>query len=566
MPTSNKAKLIDGTLKVISGNPFINGFYNAFASNISSYISSAGLDLAGGTKSIFSQVFQNSLTSSEIDGLVQHSFDANFYNNPYVFYILSNLADNDFTNILTTGVISSLPPSQANKDLIATVATASKTTLNNNYDASIKFVRDNQFSCMFSYPGYAKNNQFQIDFSKTVDPSTTGACLGVVAFVDNQDINGDDAKLVSNLIKSYSNTGTFITKNLYNVTVQKSASSYFSTFETKYLDAVNKFVKNDTPPSSVRTGATNAPANAVVRPVLVDDNLVIKNNDSLISPSEVGVGPSGITLNQFTQPNFNDILSILDIIRNTDSNAHIKEFEDFISIDGGDGTTTVPNNETSSQIFGTQLQTPAATNFKKDVVPVLSNAEKNSSKQALRAAIDAAQKNVGDLGVQINRTMNTDEFILTCIVAGIGSAGDAKKKPNVETLRQNYSRLSSALKSESDSNGQTPSANTKIQQASWKDVEGLDDKFRARLNIFKPTNDGISGATIKSVYKGTDNNPPVEFNTLVSLTNKSNAQEVNKNIQAIVQRIADQIKSTEGQKIKLQDNITNYKKLLQELG
>lgn len=545
---------MDGTLRIVSGDSFINGFYNNFLSNIELYFSSNPDAIVNGVRKIFTDVFQGTLSASEYEAIIAASLNKPIYNNPYVSFVLSNIKDDDFVNLVTTGTTPNTPASQANKNLVAQVATQGKSTLKNNYDASIKFIRDNQFSCTFSYPGYARGQFFQFDFSKTVDPSSIGACLGLVAFVDESDINKGDAKIVSNFIKSYSNTTTFISSNLYSANVQKNAAGYYKIFEGKFQESVDKFIKDESANLSNRTGASNAPVTAPTRPQL-DESFIIRNDDEIISASEVG--PSGVTLNQFTQPNFNEILSILDIIRDRDTNEHIKENQSDITIDGGDGDTV-------STVIGTTLQEQRTFTFQNGVLPFLKTDEKNSAKNALQENINGLKKNIEELTISINKICKTDEFILTCIVAGIGSAGDADKKPNTETLRDNYSKLSRALKNEADENGQTASANAKIQQASWNDVKNLNEKFRVRLEIFAPTNDQISQNTIKTIYKETNDNPPAELNTIVSLTNKSNTQEVNKNIQSIVQKVADNIKSTEGQKIKFQNQIDKYQKLLDE--
>jgi len=367
MATSKKADLVSEKMKITSGDSYITSFYRVFATALESFFEPKAQEIETGTRSIFTQTFPSpQLSNGQIDALVNNSNPFPYrgdtiavYSNPYAFWFLSNTTDNELVNILTLGLSLDNEPSDSLKNEIASAA-----GFGTNYDAAIKRIRDHQFSCKFSYDGYGAGLT-ELDFSLSLDPSTIGAVLGLVIFVDNNNISKEDSNVVSNLIKSYSNVTLLVVGNSYTSTNQISARSNNKIFEDKFSQAVDRYLIQEKKNESIRHGERNTPAEEEIRPGLTDENFIIRNEDDLIDPS--AVGPRTITLNQFTEPkDFEAARSILDVIRGNTTDDEIIEsgVEQDITIDGNieeqlkitEEFGTIVTEETDNQNFQEVLE------------------------------------------------------------------------------------------------------------------------------------------------------------------------------------------------------------------
>ena len=575
---SKKTDLLSEKFKLLAGNTYINTVYGEFRSNIDSFFSGREVEVVNGTRAMVVQTFQNlsqALSTSEINQLVANCnpFSPNakvlIYNNPYVFWYLSNLTDNQLVSVLTTGVLTDITPNPDSVNEILSSTSAGK------YDTAIKGIRDNQFSFTYSYNGYRDGGRDEIDFSRNVGPNAVGGVLGLLIFVDNQDINLNDSQIVYSLIKLYSNTVNLVDADSYTADVQKSADGYVKGFKTDYNESVHKLLKEGTENDSNRSGKTNIPAAVEKRPGLTDENFIIKNTDNIVDPSEVT--PETITLNQFSQPAFDSALSILDTIRNKAGNQHIKSETTTIYIDGDSGIVT---SEGGRATVGTRLTPITKVDAKKSLQVIKSNPkEYQSAKQSLENKISELKNNLKELVAKRGKIINSDSFILTCIITAIGKSGDSttaltKGGMDKTTLLTYYNTMVASLENEAIASNQSTSVTAMVRKkANWAGVENLNPKFLKKLGIVNAIPDEkISEKTIEEVrelpeYKNDkgETTLPETFVDIVGVTNKGNTPKSNVNIKNLCQSVISSVRSTESDRRSITRNIEKYTGNLKEL-
>ncbi len=587
MATSKKTDLIKN-IKIIAGNSDINSFYNKLKSGIIEYFSDKQSLYENETRNIFNNVFKGTISKSETEILLKKSLEPPIYNNPYVAYFLSNLSNNKLINLLTTGILNDEEP------LAGSLSVFQQATGKTNLQSAIKFVRDNQFGCTFSYPNYKKGEITQLNFNLSLNPKIIGQTLGLIIFVNNQNISPDDARFLSNLIKSYSNTTTFITGNAYGIQAQSTISYNFDTFENLYLESVDKF-QISTENNSIRNGTDNAPESIPQRPRLTDENFIIKNEDDVTNPFSL-TSPKNITLNQFSQPDSNEILSILDIIRKDEFDEDIKATTNIII----DGNVFDENGELFRKELGKELTpespeitaSPESTKISRvsktssitmqELLNLMKPAEKTHVKIALNDKINSENEILKNLEIQKTRLIKSQEFIVTCFIGGIANQDDMRLVIGgsmgggvvvtvpMEQLREYYIKLSTSLQNDSESSKESDSVLIKIQNAKWKDVKTLKTINRnllIRLDIYNEDYDPqISKETIDKVFKKSNNSPPPIFVRVVGEVNKVNTEGSNYKINAICQDVLTEVRSIEQERLSTIALIEKIKSDLREFG
>ena len=593
MTTPNTNKLLDGTLKIVSTDNFSSAFYQQFSSNINSYFSSR--DYSAQIATSIRLVFGSTLNISQSNTLQTtiSNITARSYESPIAQTIMSNMSDNSLVNLLTTGNSGSSSPSIAQKTEVSSAATYVYPSLTDNYSSSIGYVRDNQFCCSFVYPNYYGGNQFVLNFANPISDDVIGACVGLIAYVDQNKIDLGDANILVNLINIYSNTASVLVGSVPSL--QATANQNFNKFRDTFLNAVNSFINLPSAPTPNRTGAKNVPNGTVVTPGLLDANLEIISSGTI---NAQGQGPVGVVLNSFSEPNINDVNSILDIIRNNINEPTANYIlTDVITVEGNNyypnpnNGPTSQNTTSASQIFGATPPYVAPTAFTgpSGVVAILqANPQAfNSAVTALQNSIISLQQQLNDLSPQIGGVVDTDEFVLTSIIAaGLSpqySYPDVQKQPQV--LSDCYVKLSNSLQAQptlysssssntsspttnnSESGGKTSTVQSSIQKANFNTVSNLNIEFRKNLEIYTDFKNGttISPDVIKQIMNSTKNNPPPEFQTIVSLTNRGDVDKVNAKIQEICNGVLAQIQEISGQQTDLNNQIATNKKILAEM-
>ncbi len=594
--SSNINNLLNGAnLKIISVNNFSSLFYSAFSNEINNYFSDPNNNLNSKSEELVAQLFGGTLTSNQYQILnTAIASISPIYNQPIVQTFFTNITDNTFVNLLTTGHAYYTIPTPDQQVQIANVATLINPTLTNNFTSCMSYLRSSQFSCMLNYTGYAGNQQFVLDFSSPISDNMTGACLGLIAFADQNNIDPNDVNLLVNLINLYSNT-TSLTLAANNANLQSGAIQYFQTFSTNFLSAASAFTPLPVASIPNRTGATNAPSKVTSRPGLLDANLEIISSASI---NAQGVGPSGVVLNQFTEPPVNDVNSILDIIRNRHNVPVANISGNTIYVQGSNTPINTNNGPTSqnsvnsSQIYGTQPTSIAPTSFTgpTGVISILKqNQVLGNAVSAMQDAIDQANESLNNLTEQINSIIDTPEFVATAIIAAGLSASYADQFENgnsqIEFLKSYYTTLSNgiqaqpALYSSSNANtsnpvtsntgstGQTSTIQSSIAKANYLTISSWNVQFRQDLEIYTTFNNNttIPQSVINQVMQSTQNNPPPEFQTLLSQANRGDIQTINTNIQNICQGVLSQIQEVSQQQTDLNNQINQYTTILNEL-
>lgn len=582
MSTPNTNKLLDGTLNIVSSNNFNSYFYSFFNNNIESFYNNPTNSsmLISQTNQLVTNAFQGMgppLLLSQYKTLISTILSIKpIYNQPAFMSFMTSLSQNAFINFLTTGSTSENVPTLAQQTIVSNVIT--------NYGVQ-QDSRANQFSCVFSYPNYANNGQFVINFSSPITPDITGACLGLLALVDNNKIDSGDTQILLNLIKLYSNAMSSVKAN--NITLQTSVNQSYTQFNTSLLNSVSAYLALPTTPSN-RNGNKNIPPPTISVPGLLNSNLEIISSASLNS---TGNGPPGIVLNQFTESNFNDVNSILDIIRNTNNAPIVLPFGPTIFVQGtnisgnNNNGTTSQNGTDASQQYGVGGGVSSPESFSSVISILKANppAYENAI-NVLSTSIEAVQIKLDELTPLVNAIINQPDFILLGFITGFLPATATDSTPNIDVLQQAYNGIASSLQSQpktfTSSSIQTSGTSSSIQtstqsstiqssidKSNFQTISGLNYEFRYKLGIYTPFTSltSIQPNVIKTVNTNTNNNPPLDFQTIVSLTNRGDITDINDTIHNLCESVVSDITETSGKQANLNNQIANYQRILNEL-
>ncbi len=518
--TTGRQNFLNGNFSIFAGNSLINNFYSQYADNITAYLQKQ--DIENKTKILFSNVFGSQLTGAEIDTQVANSLNNPLWENPVGAFILMNLSDDDFIKVLGA------TQSQVSATVCQTVA-APVTSL--DFAHAMNALNQNRFSLTMNYESRGNiyraarngNSDIELVFTQVIDPSTIGDCFGLLLVTNSNNNNPtptlSDTKLLISFMKVFTNIQNSgpIDKNSNAAQFQSAAITNFGNFEQLLTDTVNTFIIGSPNDESVRTGNVNIPPTTETRPEVVNDFIVLSSGQAIT--------PSGITLNQFTQPQFNDVLSILDIIRN-ETNFPVKQtFTDiFISI-----PATPPVNDpttTQGQCLNVALDQ-------------LTPEEKNNLILSLQAQMDKNNKDLSTLNTQKNKMIKSPSFSMTSIISGVKSAGSGLVNTTIEEGKQTWNTLvqgAQATKTQvtaeftaaEEGAKQVISSTGNVLSSTYKNISTVPSKIMDALKINKPTIKPISKESIAKAQKALNGTACDTFNTLVDINNNGGSKDTTK--------------------------------------
>lgn len=519
--TTGKQNFLNGNFGIFAGNSKISNFYAQYADNITTYLEQQ--DIPNKTKIIFSLVFAGQLTSAEIGTQVDASLNNPLWENPVGSYILMNLSDDDFCKVLGA------TQAQVAQTVSSVVAGVSQL----DFPHAMNALNQNRFSLTMNYESKSNNppvyrakrngnSDIELVFTQVIDPSTIGDCFGLLLVTNNNNNNPtptlSDTKLLESFMKVFANI-----QNISSITndntsqFSKSAITNFGNFEQLLEDTVNTFIVGSDNTESVRTGTTNAPETPVVRPEVVNDFIILSSGQAIT--------PSGITLNQFTQPQFNDVLSILDIIRN-ETNFPVKQtFTDiFISIPA----TPAPNDPTTTQ--GQCLNV---------ALDQLTPEEKNNLVLSLQAQINKNNKDLSTLSTQKNKMIKSPSFSMTSILSGVKSAGAGLVDTTIEEGKKAWdsvvqgaqatkNQVTAEFTAAEEGAKQVISSTGNVLSTTYKNISTVPSKVMDALKISKPDIKPISKESIAKAQKALNGTACDTFNTLVDINNNGGSKDTTK--------------------------------------
>lgn len=517
------------------GGADINAFYSLYAGNVNNYLSNISVAHRNGT--LFNGLFSNTLNKSQIQSLINDANSkSNLYLSPAGAFAMNNLSDLDFVTVLNTGKIIPSGTASVNynnyyNNVIASVNQIWNLKIN-NWNQAAQQLANNRFSCSFSYQGEHFQN---INFSQKIDSTTTGNLFGLLLIIGAGNTTVKESDLVLQLIKLYSCNNDGLTNNSYNASIQTATIGYFASFTENITSAVGIWTPQK-PVQSIRSGSIPPSG---VNATNDGGNIIIANDDE--------ISPSGITLNQFTQPSFNQVLSILDILRKEDN---------------------FPIQENVSIIHQAAPIVPTQPQNKKDCTTILLENLKLEDKlkiiESLKSEYQNLKKQLENLNLQQNKISNSSGFTLTSIQAGIGKAADAVEQKTVEASKEAWKQLTDSANNVV-SEGKTIVSSTKnILSSSWNDIKNVSSNLYDSLKITKPSINPISPITLSNLRDKLGKNCD-DFNNIVKITNKGNTQQVTRQAGAISQKTQQVVADLGNKQTQVQSQLNNIEELLKKL-
>jgi hypothetical protein len=541
-------------LIISAGNPTLDSFYSlnvpntiaTYGSNVNQYLNTQLSSIQAGTQNSFNSIFGAIIQQGQINALVTNSIDIkSLWKNPYAVYLLANLSDDDFLSVLNTGVIGSTNPnyisnvsssantsnnnftvipaiSQACENMLvgenSTATTAS--IINTQIDANFfNFIGNNIFSITMSYPGYVNGNNIILNFSQ--DMSTTpiiANCLGLLILLNppvgnssyNLTLNNNQSVLLG-LIQAFSNVqANFTTNNsIKSAGYQGTSSSYYNNFSTLLNSSVTSLEQNNIIQSSRHTlTPTSISSSPIVSVGNEPSNVLVIASGSLLTPS-------GITLNQFTEPTINQAQSILDIIRNPSGYPV--------------NTSFFPLSGSIFAYAGSIVPTPAPvpTGCISIAFSQFSASEKQNIISALENQFQTNKKSLEKLFIDKNSQIKDPNFTIALSIAGILPPNTKISKSNLGQGWQYWDYFVG----NSQQNGKTASSINNILNTTWNNIQPIPASLYAEIGIIKPSGvNQISESTLANIKVALSGTTCGDLNSVLQINNNGGTNTETGNI------------------------------------
>jgi len=317
---------------------------------------------------------------------------------------------------------------------------------------------------------------------------------------------------------------------------QEIAIQYCSLFQQRITEAVNKYSVSKVPTTIQVSGTAAKAQETVLEDTTSNNRLIEKAGEDIF-----GTNPSGVTLNQFKQPEFTQALSILDAIRN-ESNYPVGKLAPDINVAG----TSIPQASDSTQ-----------TDCLNTALSYLSLEEKTSMIEGLLDKIKKNNESLGTLNAQNKKIKNSLQFKLTSIMSGVMPAGSALIKQTGKYIEDSASQVIQGAVSTKDEvvnmykSGKNTVVSTynNIFKSNPKDLNPIPEELFNELKIPKFNIKPISKESINKVLEnlGKKKIECKNFNTLIDITNKAASKETVTQSQAVAQKTSQQLKEIQNQ-------------------
>lgn len=322
---------------------------------------------------------------------------------------------------------------------------------------------------------------------------------------------------------------------------QNISNKYYSIFGGKILETVEKLAIEKAGVTIVPVSVEEKAENTVLEDTDADDRLIKKAGQTVTSPS-------GVTLNQFSQPQFSQILSILDIIRN-ESNYPVGKPLTDINVAG---ITIVEEDSLTQQ-----------SDCLKTALDAMSLDDKMSIAQGLMDKIKKNASALSVLNVQNNKLKNSSKFTLSSIMGGVQSAISPAVDQTIKFKDENVAKLTGRIDSTIKQTGNLPSTVNNILTSNMNDLGQIPEELFDELKIIKSNLKPISKVSIDKVMKVFEEKKIScpSFNDLIKTTNRAASKSTINESQSIAQKTTQQLNDIQSQI----DSITEDNKKMEEL-
>jgi hypothetical protein len=363
-----------------------------------------------------------------------------------------------------------------------------------------------------NYPDY-KPSKKTITFSNKIDTTSMQTIMGILLLATNNNPDDETIDSLLTLIKFYSGlTQSYSNNDDFNAS-QKACLTNYNDFEKRLRRACEYYKK--TRVETQKTGQITTEENNIEEtktPTIKTDESIEqqdaydKEGEDEITKNQRIIRKNGSQIetqpNQFTQPNENDILSILDVIR--------EEPQDPLDL--------IKNSEIYKL---TIIEKNSSTKASSETDCIGAFLDKMDPKQLLdiiKSAREQLKENIKKLSkvnLDLNKLKSSSQFSLTSMLSGIESSLSNPFNHTKEYLDEIAKRIKDDGK-----------AIKNIVSSSLDDLQNLPDNLKLSLNLPNLDTSGkIDWKTIKKKMGDEAENICSEVNDLMKSVNKRDTKE-----------------------------------------
>jgi len=448
----DKQDFFNGRLAIICNTPSTNIIYveldNIFNSNITKYLKSSGVNLATKTSTILKNSFAPTgnpkFSKNEVNQLISNqnsiiNTGKDLWTTVAGSYEIAKLSQNNFVSVCLYGETGKYKDGDENKfssSIISSGNLVSNPTASSYQIVAslINKINSGRFSIILLYINNINNI---LNFTKVVTPTDISSTFMILLsnnsknFKDGSSTDGDiyntidaDAGAVlARIIFIYSLLGssTRVSDNTNSTAdIQDSATIYNGEFSKTFSETIDKFVTDSSDSVTENQRKSGKFAKPLPDTTALQTRLNVDQNPPIILPE---INPSGITLNTFVQPPFNQPLSILDIIRNERQESFDEDANSIVV-----NVTQEQNSLTAIYNTGSEAQN------ENKAIAALKPEEKQALSKSLNDRLVKNEKQLEILKSQKSKIEKSPQYTLGKILSGQASTASGSMPTQSDSL------------------------------------------------------------------------------------------------------------------------------------